>query len=246
MLVTVPADPVFTTTPKLQDVLGASVAADSDTEVEPENNPVRVPPQVLDPNPATVRPPVRLSLKATEVNVVEPFGFWRLKVNVDCTPNLVAPELNEAVMTGGAIPDTGTVREAVLLVAPVPLSLEKMLPVVLLNVPVFVGLVTVTLKLHDPPAPSPPPDRLTDVDPAVMLALPAGAPTVPPQVFVDDDVATCRPIGNVSVTATPVSAVEPLGLLMLKVNVDVPLSPIVPGENDLLMVGGAAPPPGTV
>src|SRR5262249_59911347 len=50
--------------------------------------------------------------------------------------------------------------------------------------------------------------------------------------------ATFTPDGNVSLTATPVSAVPPFGLLMVKVSVEVPPTPMLVGENALLTVGG--------
>jgi hypothetical protein len=52
-------------------------------------------------------------------------------------------------------------------------------------------------------------------------------------------VATTKPETSVSEKATPLRAVEVFGLLRVKVIVEVPFTPIVVGENALLMVGGA-------
>src|SRR5271169_3534773 len=81
-----------------------------------------------------------------------------------------------------------------------------------------------------------PPLRLIEVEAAV-------APVrVPLQVFVElGVVATCRPVGNVSVTARPVrGTVLPVGLVMVSVSVvfePVPTG-IEPAANDLVIVGG--------
>lgn len=177
-----------------------------------------------------------MSVKVTPVSVVEPLGFRISKLIVDCPPTAIELGLNEVVMAGGAIPDAGTMRVAVLLVVPVPPWVELMAPVVLLNVPVLVVVVTLMLKEHDPPAPSVPLDKPTEVDPAVPPF------TVPPQLFTIPGTApTCIPLGNASVKPIPLSEVVPLGFWMKKFSVAEPPVPIVAGKNDLLIVGGAVP-----
>ena len=46
-------------------------------------------------------------------------------------------------------------------------------------------------------------------------------------------------VGKVSLTVTLVSVVPVFGLLMFRVTVDAPPTPTVPGENDLVIAGGA-------
>ena len=121
---------------------------------------------------------------------------------------------------------------AVLLVAPVPPLVELTVPVVLLLVPEVVG-VTSTLTAHELLAVIPPPVRLMEV-------LPAAAVNVPPQLSLAlGTAATCRPVGKLSVTATPLKAVPVFGLVMVKVRVEVPPTAVVVGEKALLMLGGA-------
>ena len=69
---------------------------------------------------------------------------------------------------------------------------------------------------------------------------PAAGEKVTPQVVVAEGVeATCTPAGSGSVKATLVKAVVPLGLLMLKLSVEVAPTAMLVGEKDLLMLGGA-------
>jgi hypothetical protein len=93
---------------------------------------------------------------------------------------------------------------------------ELTVPVVLFFAP-FVEEVTTTDTAHEPLAASgPPPLRLIEVAP------PTGA-KVPPQVLVEPGVpATCTPVGNVSLTATPESAVLLLGLVIVRVRRETP------------------------
>src|SRR5713226_9079801 len=113
-------------------------------------------------------------------------------------------------------------RVAVLLVAPVPPLVELTVPVVLLLVPEVVG-VTSTLTAHE-----------------LMAVLPAAAVNVPPQLSLAlGTAATCRPVGKLSVTATPLKAVPVFGLVMVKVRVEVPPTEVVVGEKALLILGGA-------
>ena len=78
-------------------------------------------------------------------------------------------------------------------------------------------------------------------EPKVRVVAPApGAQVgVPPQVVVAVGVvATCKPVGNVSVKVTPVRAME-FELDRVKVNVEVPLTAIGSVPKALVMVGGA-------
>ena len=86
------------------------------------------------------------------------------------------------------------------------------MPVVLVFVPVEVA-VTFTDTVHV---------ALAKVEPPVRLIVPAPALAVrvPPQLFTaPDGVATTKPLGNVSLTATPVNAVL-LGLVIVRVRVE--------------------------
>jgi hypothetical protein len=115
-------------------------------------------------------------------------------------------------MDGG--PTTARLAEAV---PPVPPSVEVTVPVTLVIAPAAVPF-TLTLRVHDPLAGNVPPERLTDVEPAVAVA-------VPPQVFVNPfGVATTRPPVKASVKLTPLNEFEPLGLLIVKVNDVVPFT----------------------
>ena len=101
-------------------------------------------------------------------------------------------------------------------VRPVPPLVELTVPVVLFFAPVVVA-VTITDTEHEPPPAMEPPLRLIEAPP------PAGA-KVPPQVLVAPGVlATCTPVGNVSLTATPESAVLLLGLVIVRVRAETPL-----------------------
>lgn len=117
----------------------------------------------------------------------------------------------------------------------VPDSLEEMNPVVLTCGPTVVALMftcAVQLLL----AGIVPPLKLMTVAPAV-------GPKVgdPLQVVLADGVAaTSRPVGRVSEKAAPVSA-DVLGLVRVKVSVEVPLSTTVLGEKALLRVGFPQP-----
>src|SRR6266852_3631543 len=123
-----------------------------------------------------------------------------------------------------------SVAEAVL---PVPPLVELTLPVVLSLEPEVVG-VTSTLTAHELLAEIVPPLRLIEVLPAVGVNVP------PLHVLLAFGVAaTCRPPGKVSLTATPLKAVPVLGLVMVKVRVEVPPTEVVVGEKALLILGGA-------
>ena len=93
---------------------------------------------------------------------------------------------------------------------------------------------TFTEKLHEPPAASVAPVRLTVEKPAVAAMVP------PPQLPVNPfGVATAKPTGNVSVNATLFNTVPEFGLVMMKLNVVVPFNGMVAAPKDLLIDGGA-------
>src|SRR5579883_2786792 len=132
----VPADVPVTFTEKEQLVLAASVAPDTLTLPEPAVA-IIVPAPQLPVRPfgvATTSPLGRVSVNAMPVTAEVEFGFARLKVSdvVPFSGMLAAP--NTLLIVGGPI----TVRVAVLLVAPVPLSFEEIVPVVLFFTPTVV------------------------------------------------------------------------------------------------------------
>jgi hypothetical protein len=97
----------------------------------------------------------------------------------------------------------------VLLVAPEPLSLDVIAPVVLFFAPA-VAPATLIEKLHEELAASVAPTRLM-----LLLALTAVIAPPPHDPLRPLGVATTRPDGNVSVNVTAVSG-EALGLLIVK------------------------------
>ena len=124
-----------------------------------------------------------------------------------------------------------TVRTAVA-VFPVPPLAELTAPVVLVKVPTLLPVtltatVQVALAATEPPV-------------SEMVAPPTLAPAVPPQVSVSPLGAdTTRPLGRVSVNATPASAVPVFGLVRVKVSVLAPLSGTEVGLKALAIDGGA-------
>jgi hypothetical protein len=134
-----------------------------------------------------------------------------------------------ALVIAGTVP-TVRVAEAV---RPVPPVVELTAPVVLLEAP-RVELVTLTETTQLPLAGMVAPLRLIVAEPAVA---PVTVPEV--QVLVRPGVlATVIPAGNVSLTATPVWLVVVLGLVMVRVSVEVEPDTMAVGLNVLPMVGG--------
>src|SRR5215510_10888866 len=199
---------------------------------------VTVPPQVLlTPGVlATCNPFVSVSLNAIPFSaLVLAAGLVIVKVTVVVPFKEMAAAPN-ALLVGGA---TIFIR-AVLLVVPVPPSVELIAPVVLLASPAAVP-VTLTVSVHEELCVTLPPDRL-------MTPVPAVAVTLPPQVLLTPGVpaTTNVPVaeGSVSLNATPVRS--PLagvpglfGLVMVKVTVVVPFSGMLAAPKTLLIVGGA-------
>jgi len=163
-----------------------------------------------------VSPDVAFRFEIVNVSVVLPFNG-----------TLAAPKA--LLMVGGPI----TVIVAVLLVAPVPPSVELMAPVVLLFAPALT-LVTFTTRLQDAPGASDAPDKL-------IAPLPLAAERFPPQVLLTPlGLATDIPAGNWSKKLMPCSVTTELGLLMMKVRVVAAFAEITDAPNALLMVGGKA------
>jgi hypothetical protein len=221
-----PAVVPVTLTETVQLALAASVPADKLTDPDPATA-VAVPPQLLvrfgvD---AITRPAGKLSVKAIPFNVTFVLGFWMLNVSevVPFSGMLAAP--NALVIDGGEA--TVRLAEAVL---PVPPLVEVTLPVVLVYCP-EAAPVTVTLNWH----------WLFTAIVAPVNAMPVGAVvvSVPPQT-VADAFATVRPVGRVSVNATPVSAtVLAAGFVIVNVSDVVAFSAMLDGLNTLAIDGGA-------
>jgi len=188
---------------------------------------VAVPPQVLlrAGVGAITGPAGRVSVNAIPVSAVVVFGLVILKVSevVPFSGMLAAPKA--FVIVGGV----ATVRfaEAVL---PIPPLVEVTLPVVLVNWP-EAAPVTVTENWH----------WLLVAIVAPVRAMPVGAVVVkvPPQT-VAEALATVRPVGSVSVKATPVKATAfAAGLVIVKVSEVVAFRAMFEGLNTLAIDGGA-------
>jgi len=174
---------------------------------------------------ASVMPPSNVSVKATPVNAIVVFGLVIVKVNVDVPPAGIGFGENDLAIEGGAT--TVVVSLAVL---PVPPLVEVTAAVVLFFTPA-VDPVTVTLNAQLPFAAMEPP--LKEITPVAAVVV-----NVPPHCAAEES-ATVKPAGNVSVKATPDSAVAVFGLVIVKLNVVVPFSGMVAAPKDLLIAGGA-------
>ena len=105
---------------------------------------VSVPPHWLDPALfAAVNPAGSVSVNPTPVNDAVEFGLVIVNVRLVVAPTAMFVAPNDFEIVGGA----NTVMLAVLLVAPVPPSLEVMTPVVFIFTPAVVP-VTGTLKVQ--------------------------------------------------------------------------------------------------
>jgi hypothetical protein len=177
---------------------------------------------------ATCKPAGNESVKPTPVRAVPAFGFAIVKVSALTPPTAIGFGANALVMLGGEI----AVKVAVP-VLPVPPLVEVTLPVVFTFAPPLVE-VTLTVTAQVPLAAIVPPEKLTDVFPADGAKV--GEPQ--PEVVTFGVVATCKPAGNESVKATPVSAVLGFGFVIVKVSVLTPPTATGSGENALAMPGG--------
>src|SRR6516165_7257952 len=136
---------------------------------------------------------------------------------------------NAFAMVGAVRALTITVAVAVL---PVPPFVEETAPVMLVLPPATVP-VTLTENVQDAAAARVAPVRLTLLPPAATVMVPPPHEPVRPL-----GVATTSPAGNVSENATPVSGVEALGLVIVKLSDDVPPTKIDEGEKVLSIAGG--------
>ena len=222
-----------TFTEKVQEPPAAIVPPERLTTEKPETVPVVIVPAPHEPvSPfgfATARPAGRVSPKPTPVSVTVPLGLVMVKVSVVVPFKLMLAAPNALAMLGGPI----TVMLAVLLVAPAPLSVDEIGPVVLFCTPAETP-VTFRLMVHEALAASEPPVRLIEPDPATAV-------TVPLQVVVRPfGVATCKPAGSVSLKARPVSASEAFGLLSVKLSEVFAPTRMLAAPKALVIVGGVA------
>lgn len=168
-----------------------------------------------------------VSLTATPVRPAVVFGLVILSVSVVLPFNGMLGVAKVFNRTGGAT----TVRLADEEL-PVPPSLEVTGPALFVYAPAVVP-VTLSEMLHDRFAAMVPPVRLMEVVPAVAVNDPA-------QVLLElAGVEMTRPVGSVSLTATPVRVI-PFGLVIFNVKVVVPLSGIEDTAKLLSRTGGAA------
>src|SRR5258708_1337503 len=117
-----------------------------------------------------------------------------------------------------------------LAVLPVPPLVEETFPLVLSFDPLLVA-VTSTATVQLAPPPTEPPLK-------VRLVAAAAGVHVPAQVVLAFGVAaTCTPAGRESVNASPVNAVLPFGLVIVKVSVLTPPTLIGFGANAFPMLG---------
>ena len=191
---------------------------------------VKVPPQVfVAPGVlATCMPVGNGSLTATPVSAVL-LGLVIVRVRVEVPPTTIVVGLKALAIDGLA-----RTANVALAVRPVPPLVELTAPVVLRNDPAGVAVtLTDMAQLRLPLPVTEPPVRLIEVSPAVAV-------NVPPQLLVAPGVlATCMPVGNGSLTATPVSVVPLLGLVIVRVRVEVPPAGIDVGLKALVIVGAA-------
>ena len=110
----------------------------------------------------------------------------------------------------------------------VPPSVEVTKPLTLSCGPAVVT-VTVAVTVHEPPA--------ARVPPVKASVLGAVRVSVPPHCAEAPEV-TVTPAGSVSLKATPLRASPALGLVIVKVSVEVPPTATGLGEKLLLIVGG--------
>jgi hypothetical protein len=190
----------------VQEPLAATVPPVRATEAPPAVA-VVVPPQVL-VSPlgvATVIPEGSVSVNATLVNAVV-LGFVMVNVRLVVLPTLTVDAPN-AFANDGVIDMTVMVAVA----GGAGGAFEVRVEVVLSWFGATVAPRTLMLMVHEPPAAIAPPDRDTEVPPAVAVA-------VPPQVLVSAlGVATVIAEGRVSVNATLVSPTVVLGFVIVKV-----------------------------
>jgi hypothetical protein len=189
---------------------------------------VGVPPQVeLKPlGLATTKPGGRVSVKATPVSVAKLFGFVMEKLTVVVPPGRNLLGTNVLLMDGGAI----TVSVAALLGLPVNASLLDTPDAVFVNTPAIM-LVTLNVTVQLAPAGIVMLEKLRLEAPALKelgLVPVQVPPTAPP--------AALMPRRR-SVNAAPVRLMPVLGLVNVRVTVEIPPAGMLAGLNALLMLG---------
>jgi hypothetical protein len=222
-----------TFTEKVHEPPAAIVPPERLTTEKPEIVPVVIVPAPQDPvSPfgfATAKPAGSVSPNPTPVSATVALGLVMVKVRVVVPFRLMLAAPNAFAMLGGPI----TVMLAVLLVAPGPLSFEEIGPVVLFCTPAETP-VTFKLMVHEALAARAPPVKLIEPDPAAAVIVPLQVVAKP------FGVATCKPAGNVSLKAMPVSASEVFGLLSVKVSEVFAPTRMLAAPKALVMVGGVA------
>src|SRR5215469_5119830 len=171
-----------------------------------------------------IRPAGKVSLNPIPVSVVPAFGLLRLKLSevVPFNGMLAAPKA--LLIVGGAT----TVIEA-FEVLPFPPFVE-LTETLLFFAPAVVP-VTFTETVQDAPGARLPPDKDTEDDALIAVA-------VPPQLLVRlAGVATTRPAGRLSVNATPFNVKLVLLLEIVSVRVVVPFSGMLAAPNAFVILG---------
>ena len=152
----------------------------------------------------------RLSVKPTPVNVVRISVLVTVKVKVLVSPTRIVLGLKVLLIAGGAT----TIRLAVLEVRPVPPSVELMTDVVLSFEPWLVPRTrTLTVQVA--------PERMLPLLKVRLVAPADGAKVGVPQptLLGVGVVQTVRPVGRLSVNATPFRVLPALGFTREKVSV---------------------------
>ena len=232
-----PAIVPVTLTENVQEVFAARVAPARDTLPEPARAVIVPPPHapirpLLGVDTISPRPPGNVSVKATLVNCTA-FGLLIVKVKVVVPPTPIEAAPNVLVMVGGAvIGATPATLRVVIEVLPKPPFVDPTVTL-LFTVPTIVAVTLIeNVQGVFPAKVAPARDMLPDPGTAVIVP--------PPQLPVRPlrGVETINPPRNVSVKATPVNDPE-FGLLIAKVRVVVPPTPMAAAPNALVMVGGA-------
>jgi hypothetical protein len=194
---------------------------------------VRVPPHGLEELVATVRPVGSVSVKATPASAcVLADGFVSVNSREVVPFREIVLGLKAVAIVGGATTNSC----AVLLVAPIPPSVEVIAPVVLFFVPAAVP-VTLTEKVQEDPAAG---DAVNVPLDKVMAPLPAFAVIVllPQEPVIFGVAATTTPAGKLSTKATPLNVLALFGLVIVKLKVLLAFNATLVGLNVLLSVAG--------
>jgi hypothetical protein len=229
LLTFVPVDVPVTLSEIVQDAEAARFPPDKFT-FPPPAGAVRLPPHelVAPLGLATSSPAGNASVKATPVSAVPGLELAIVKVSDVVPPIGISEEAKLLVIEGG---DTMSTESVALALPPVPPLVEVIDELVLTFVPAVVP-VTLSEIVQDAEAATVPPDRFTFPPPAAAVTLP------PHELVTPLGLPTTSPAGKASVNATPVSAVEELGLVIVKVSNDVPPAEIDAGAKLLANPGG--------